>query len=473
MSDYDGTILFKEWLPDLPDLNNPGMTQAQNVIPMSGGYASYAPLSTTLNALGSNVRHAMRASDGSGDWLYVGISNASAGALYRGSASAGSWSLVSASTFAATGIWDMVQYEGEVIATNGGDLPVYQSLGSASNFATLGSTVGTAPEARKIGVIGQFIVLGNIPLSSTQYAVRWSGIDSPHSYPTPGSDTAIAMQSGEQLLPAELGAVTGIFGGDQFGLVFQSGGITRMTYIGGGAVFQFETIDKGNGCAFLNGAVKVGTLVYFVSAKGFFVTDGVQVVPIGSGKVNEYFLSRVDFSLATNVIAGVDWRRKLILWTFPAVADSGNPSSALVYHYEEKRWSLVVDTIRFFVRGTEAKFQTYGLEAFGNDNKLGRFTGTPGNAVIATAELEPNPGGFACEFGIKPLVDQANVTVAMRTRDTQSAALTTTAEITANARSGFSNFRAEARYHRARLTIAGTFNAAQGVEYQASAAGYT
>lgn len=473
MSEYDGTIYFKNWLPDLPDLANPGLTQAQNLIPVSGNYGSYAPLATTGNALTSNVRYGMRASDGSGDWLYVGISNTSTGALYRGSATAGSWSLVSISTFSPTGTWDMVQYKDEVIATNGSNIPVYQVLGSATNFATLGSTAGTSPEARKIGIIGQFVVLGNMPLSSVAYAVRWSGLDDPHSWPVPTSATAIAMQSGEQILPAHLGAVTGIFGGDQFGLVFQSGGITRMTYIGGGAVFQFEQIDEGNGCSFLNGAVKIGTLVYFISAKGFFVTDGVQVLPIGSGMVNEYFLSRVDFSLATNVVAGVDWRRKLIFWTFPASGDSGNPSSALVYHYEEKRWSLVIDTIRFFVRNTQAQFQTYGFEAFGNDNKLGRFTGTPGNAVVATGELEPNPGGFACEFGVKPLVDQANVTIAMRTRDTQSAALTTSAEVTANARSGFANFRGEARFHRARLTIAGTFNAVQGIQYQAEASGYT
>jgi hypothetical protein len=473
MSDYDGTITFKDWLPDLPDLNNPGLTQAQNVIPVSGSYTSYAPLSTTLNALTSNVRNAMRASDVSGDWLYVGISNASAGALYRGSGSAGSWSLVSISTFTPTGTWDMVQYGGEVIATNGTDLPVYQSLGSASNFATLGSSAGTAPAARKIGVIGQFIVLGNMPLTSTAYTVRWSGIDDPHSYPTPNSATAIAMQSGEQELPAEFGAVTAITGGDQFGLIFQAGGITRMTYIGGGAVFQFDSIDKGNGCSFLNGVVKVGALVYFVSAKGFFVTDGVQVMPIGSAKVNEYFLSRVDFSLATNVVAGVDWRRKLILWTFPATGDSGNPSSALAYHYEEKRWSLLVDTIRFFVRGTESEFQTYGFEAFGNDNKLGRFNGVPGTALITSAELEPNPGGYTSEFAVKPLVDQASVTVAMGTRDTRSAAVSYSSETTANSRSGFANFRGSARYHRARLSITGTFNAAQGIEYQAVPTGFT
>jgi len=473
VSDYDGTIYFKEWLPDQPELGNPGAIQAQNVIPLSGTYTSYAPLSTTQNALGSNVRYALRATGLGGDWLYVGISDASAGALYRGANTAGSWSLASISTFTPTGTWSMAQYEELVVATNGAELPHFQTLGSASNFATLGSGSGNAPQARYVGVIGQFVVLGNLPADAT-YAVQWSGIDAPTSWPTPNSATAIAQQSGRQFLDPQFGGVTGIFGGDQFGLIFQAGGISRMTYVGGDVVFQFAQISQGIGLEFINGAVRVGSLVYFCTLKGFFVTDGVTVSPIGTEKVNEYFLTRVSNSLLTLVCAGTDWRRKLVFWTFPATGDT-SPTSALVYNYEERRWSLVVDTIRFFVRGSQAQLSTYGFEAFGNDNKLGRFTGTPGTAILTTGELEPNAGGYSVMQGIKPLVDQTlnGITVAMGTRNDRSSAVSYTAEQTANSRSGFASFRTSATYHRARLTITGTFNAAQGLEYQAVPDGYT
>lgn len=473
MSDYDGAIYFKDWLPDQPELGNPGVTQAQNVIPLSGSYTSYAPLSTTGNALASNVRYALRATGTGGDWLYAGISGALTGFLYRGANTAGSWSSVSASTFTATGNWSMAQYEEFVIATNGAELPQFHTLGSASNFATLGSSTGDAPQSRVVGVIGQFVVLGNLPSVAT-YALQWSGIDAPTSWPTPNSATAIAQQSGQQLLDPQFGGVNGIFGGDQFGLIFQAGGISRMTYIGGDAVFQFDQISQGIGLDFINGAIRVGGLVYFASLKGFFVTDGVSIVPIGTGKVNEYFLTRVSNSLLTLVCAGIDWRRKLVFWTFPATGDT-SPTSALVYNYEEKRWSLVVDTIRYFVRGNQAQLSTYGFEAFGNDNKIGRFTGTPGSAILTTGELEPNAGGYSAVQGVKPLVDQTlnGITVAMGTRNDRSSAVSYTAEQTANSRSGFASFRTAAKYHRARLTITGTFNAGQGLEYQAVPDGYT
>ena len=38
--------LFGEWLPDLPDLDNPGLTEANNVIPSDGGYKPFRPLTS-------------------------------------------------------------------------------------------------------------------------------------------------------------------------------------------------------------------------------------------------------------------------------------------------------------------------------------------------------------------------------------------------------------------------------------------
>lgn len=469
----DGAITFKDWLPDQPDLNNPGLTQAQNTLPVSGSFMSYAPLATSGNTAGGTVQNALRVTGEGGDYVYVGVAGISDGKLMLGAGSAGSWTNLSAATMSPTGTWDLAQYEEGVIATNGVDLPIYHTLGSASFATTLGSTSGTAPAARHVGIVGQFVVLGQLSLSATPYAVRWSGIDQPLSWPTPNSSTAIAQQSGQQNLDPQLGNVNGIFGGDQFGVILQAGGVTRMTYVGGSVVFQFDQIDRGSGCPYQNGAIKVGGLVYFASQRGFCVTDGVSVKPIGSGMVDDYFRARVASSFLASVIAGADYAHKLIYWTFSTNADAGNPSSALVYNYEENRWALIVDTVRFYVRGSSSQYLTYGFEAFGNDNKLGRFTGTPGNAIFASAEMEPNPGGFSRVKGIKPLVDQANITIAMGTRNDRTSAVSYTSEVTPNTRSGFSDFRSEARYHRARLTIAGTFNAAQGLEYQAAISGAT
>lgn len=97
---------------------------------------------------------------------------------------------------------------------------------------------------------------------------------------------------------------------------------------------------------------------------------------------------------------------------------------------------------------------------------LSTFTGTPGTATIETGDVEATLGRKTFVAGVKPLVDvTANaVTAAIGYRDDLQASVTYTSEVTANSRSGFCDFRVEARYQRIRLKIAGTFNAAQGVE---------
>lgn len=94
------------------------------------------------------------------------------------------------------------------------------------------------------------------------------------------------------------------------------------------------------------------------------------------------------------------------------------------------------------------------------------FTGTPGTAIFETGELEANPGRMTFISGVKPVVDAtANaITVAVGYRNDTQAIATYTAEITTTARTGFADFRNEARYQRVRVKVTGAFTAAQGVE---------
>src|SRR6185295_3648444 len=53
-------ILFKEFLPDQPDLNNPGLLEALNCLPVDRAFKSYAPLSGTGGPLPTGVTGAYR-----------------------------------------------------------------------------------------------------------------------------------------------------------------------------------------------------------------------------------------------------------------------------------------------------------------------------------------------------------------------------------------------------------------------------
>lgn len=494
MSEYDGEIVFKAWLPDQPELNSPGLTEARNVLPLDGTYASYAPSNPYGAAAGHKVLTAKRVLGanitGLTGFIYAGAigttAASTAGHIYAlddqfqtaNALSATSWADVAPSGYAASTAMSIALYKEFVIVTNGVSSPVYRTFSSAATMGPLGSSVGTAPAAKCIGVVGQFVVLGNIfPTLSAENVVQWSGIDAPLNWPTPNSATAIAQQSGVQYLDALMGGVVGITEGDRWGLILQDGGIVRMTYVGGSTVFDFAIIHRGPGPIGQYAWVQMGSQVFFVSAAGFFVCDGVQVVAIGDGIIDRYFLSRLDTARLLSVSCGIDYTRSLVFWTLPKSTDAvaGDPEELVVFNYAEKRWSHVYDTVRTFISSGEARSAERPLEGISHTNRRAHFNGTPGTAILATAEMEPNPGGLASYQGVKPLVDVTvnAVTIAMGTRNNRTDAVTYTSERTANSRSGFANFRDEARYHRARVTITGTFNAAQGLEYQAEASGYT
>lgn len=483
MSDYDGSITFKDWLPDLPDLNNPGLTEARNTLYVDGSYIGYPTSVTTGTATSSKVIESYRA---------MGFLNVPAGVIYAGLMTTTNsrvvagvpasgltqwddWTPSALSFNSQNSVIDFIQYSNLVIALDGSHTPIYQTFGAASTMLSLSTTMGAAPIAQCGGVVAQFVVLD--VTNATSPAVQWSGIDAPLNWPAPNSDTAVAQQSGRQYLDASMNKVKGITQGDQWGLVMQDGGITRMTYANSAVVFDFSVIHRGPGPIGFNAWVQRGSLTYYASAAGFFMCDGVQSAPIGNGKVDRYFLSRVDGSNLNRVYAEIDYTRRLIYWTLPKATDAtrGDAEEMLVYNYQDNRWSHVFNTVRLFIRGGEGLSAQVPIAAFSHTNKYVEFSGAPGTAIFTTAETEPNPGGFSRMQGVKPLVDvTANaVTVALGTRNDRSSAVTYTSEITANARSGMANFRSEARYHRARLTIVGTFNAAQGLEYQAAPSGFT
>jgi hypothetical protein len=243
-----------------------------------------------------------------------------------------------------------------------------------------------------------------------------------------------------------------------------------MTYTGGSTVFAFDTIYRGPGPLFPGWWLKVGSRVYFASTAGFFMTDGTQVIPIGRDKADQYFLSRLDAGAFTSVQCGVDYINRLIYWTLPKSGDSGAPQEALVYNYEENRWTHVFDTVRVFVRGEESVIAQVGLQVFGNNSRVGTLTGTPGTAIFTTQEIRLNPAGKTLMSGLRPQIEGAvlaNIAIKVGYRNNQTDAVTTTGAQTADTFTGAANFLIDARYHRAEFDITGAFTKASGGTFDA------
>lgn len=495
-----GIVKFGKWLPDLPVLDNPGLTEALNVLPVAGSYTPYLPLTTQLGALASRPLGAVSVRDSSGNSvLYAGTATD----LYQRSAA--TWtdrSTAVAYTTSSLDYWKFVQFDDLVVATNYADLPQRLTIGSAADFASL-AVSGTAPRARHLGVINQILIAGNTNEAVNgivPHRLQWAAIGDATNWPTPNTAAALAAQAGEQFMDANLGPVQAIEGEGQFGIVFQSSGISRVSYIGGDNVFQFDDIDLTRGLLCPNAVARVGRSRYFPSSEGFFVTDGVNVDPFGDQQVDKWFLDNLDASYPERVYQGVDRRQKIIFWAFPGPGNTGGrPNMLLVYNYLEQRFTHCEQEVELLIPGLtiatsiddfddlfdsvdditpplDSPFWAGGAAAlFGwdSDFKVGTLAGTPGTARIDAQEVELHPGQYTYVSGIKPLVtgSSVDVTVALGQRNLQDESVTYTAALSRNSATGYCDLEGEARYHRARMEIDGDFTQAIGVHFIEQEAG--
>ncbi len=193
-------IPFGEYLPDLPDLANPGATVAKNVIPHANSYLPLKALSTNSDALTAFCRGAYAATDKA---LVVYNFAGDATKLY--SLASQTHSDVSSTTYttAAGENWSFVKWGEKIIATNFTDVPEITTLGAA-NFTNLG---GSPPRARHVGIVRDFVVFGYLKESGTVYPnrVRWSGI---------GDETAWAVSATTQSDFQDIFSNANLGGGD-------------------------------------------------------------------------------------------------------------------------------------------------------------------------------------------------------------------------------------------------------------------
>lgn len=478
-------IPFGEWLPDLAVYQNPGATEAKNVIPAVDGYKPLPALSVTSSALDSACRgmFSARANDGA-SYNYAG----SGTKLYQ--LNVGTWTDQSkaSGTYSpgSDDAWEFVKWGQKIIAVCGtGVTPQIISLGAvgATEFADLG---GSPPNSRHIAVVKDFVVLGYTKESAVVYPtrLRWSGINDETQWTTDR-----ALQSDYQDLQAGGGWIQRIVGGD-YGLILQEQAITLMEYIGPLPVFGLDQIP-GNGTPAPNSVVKWGDRVFFLGQEGFQVTtNGRDVENIGRGKVNKWFYENVDFSRRHLVVGALDRPNRTIMWIFPRTyAGVGVSTDGLLYDLESGRWSRFADNVEWvadmlgedltmeqlasinsnldaFTTSLDSRTWQTGanhMMAFDDTHKSGNFDGTAMDAILETGEKELIEGRRTMISRVEPLVDGAStITLAPGTRNAQTDAVSWGSAASAE-RDGRHAMRSQAVFHRFRASITGGFTRGQGV----------
>ena len=298
-----------------PDLGEPGVSFSgviENVAPRVDGYGPWPDMVEFTQALpaacrgyfyGRNADSSISVFAGTATKLYE--LNNTTFAWIDVSAGGGSYSQLSAGSN-----WQFLQFEATVIAVQGNAVPQSFVLGASTAFAAL---AGSPPQAGCITAINGFILLSEI--NGNVNRVQWCDLFAITTW------TAGVGFADFQDLP-DGGAVHGLSGGDNYGLVFQDLCIRSLIYAPGQAVvFDIVRIAQNDPLFAKYSIINTGEKTFYISAQGFKRLDpGGYPVPIGKGRVDDSFKLDVDQSSLQLCIGSSDPSATRVYWAYKSNA---------------------------------------------------------------------------------------------------------------------------------------------------------
>lgn len=387
-------------LGGMPSADRPGyLVIADGVMPSLEGYRPIPIFANVGSATVGTVPGRIYATDINGT-MNVFACSASFGPTntrIQQTANTGTaWSDIEGAS-GAPGLWaDFCEFDNLLICGSRATAPQQKDL-FASTATALANLAGSPPTGATFARVRDHVVIGNLTTDDiSKSAVRWPAIGDPEDWPTPGTADARAKEAGIQYLPRHLGQVTKVVGGEKFGLVFQERGVTRMTYVGGRAVYEFDTFERkiGTGTTFNDSANTVliphpivdgGNIFYWANdlAQGVFATDGYNVRRV----IDRLLVIPQHNSAAFDPYSG--------LVCFPGVDDSDN---ILLYKPSTGEYSYADDSTSPF----SICELTTAIAATGTINILNlsvaavtlqrKTSGTEETVEIQTGYIELDPG---------------------------------------------------------------------------------
>ena len=480
-------IPFGQWAPDSPALDGKARV-AKNCIGESNYYRSFPALGAVSDALDGRAFGAISFMDGAGTTFnFAG----DATKLYKLASNA--WSNVSKSgnyTTLTDGRWEFAKFGSKVIATNYLNDVQYFDTSSSSLFADL---AGSPPRAKHIAVVNNFVVLANLvdaTFGTANNSLRWSGINDPEDW-----TAAASTQSDGQLLEeGDGGAIQGIVGNSNYGIIVQERAIQRMNYVGSPLVFTFEVLERNRGTPIPNSVVGVGREVFYISDDGFYRFNGVQSIPIGKDRVSKWFWDNFDNTYSERISATIDPLNTIVMWAFTTngAASGGNPNRIITYNWIADKFTLIeldlevifqaltsgltleeldnisasIDALPFSLDSSAYTGGKLLAGVIDTDHKLGYFTGDAMTATIETSEVEGAKNKMTEIQQVTPMIEgdgDTATTVKMGKRNNRTDAVSYGSSISLDS-FGRAMTRSNGRYHQIETTISGGFEKATGVE---------
>lgn len=445
-------IAFTEWTPDLPGVAE-NLSIAKNVVPTALGYNPF-PLGVDYSAAASeNLNNVFAGKFSATTNIFAG----GATKLFKLDGADLSMDNVSKSgNYSAIVKWNFTQFGNTIIAANNVNILQSYTLGSSSLFADLNAS---APVAKYVTVVRDFVVAANLDAGSNANKVQWSNINDETNW-TPGA----ASQSDYQII-SDGGNITGMTGGE-VGLIFLDRAVVRMSYIGSPLFFQFDTISRNIGCVEGSSVVQYGGTSYFLGADGFYSCDGSTITAIGTQKVDAWFYANANQSKLNLMSSTIDPFRKIVVWEF---IDNFAQNTLLIYNWQVQKWSYCTTDVDVVASSASAGMTLEGLDLYGNmdtlttslddalwtggkflfagarDTKVVTFTGANSTAQLTTGDIGSEVTSIVTLA--RPVVDNGSGSVAIASRTLLSAVPELGSYTAADSENRVS-LRSSGKYHR-------------------------
>ena len=340
----------------------------------------------------------------------------------------------------------------------------------------------SAPVAKYVTVVRDFVVAANIGAGANPNRVQWSDINDETDW-----TSGVTSQSDYQDIP-DGGDILGLTGGE-FGLVLTERAIIRMSYVGSPFFFQFDTISRGLGCFEQNSIAQYNGVTYFLSDDGFYACDGQNVVPIGAEKVDRFFFDDANIGVINQISTAVDPIRALVIWCYRNVSGG---QSILAYNWQIKRWSYASTSADYIASAMTGTVNLEGLDAYGtvdsimtswddrfwiggslllagiDGTKVVTFTGANNGASLTTGDI--TSGAVSMISMARPVIDNGSASVSVASRNVLTNQPSYGSPVAVNS-DGRSPQRSVGRYHRVRVAPTGNWTAAVSVELDLANAG--
>jgi len=464
-------LQFTDWLPDQP-ANAGSLNDAKNVYPVGIGYGAFPSAVDFSNSASESITNIFVAKFGANVQVFAG----GATKLFKlNTATLNLDDVSKAGGYGGNGTWRFEQFGNVVLACNDTQKIQAWTIGVSSTFADVAAS---APIAKDIAVVRDFVFAGNINIGSNPDKVQWSDINDETDWVS-GSTS----QSDFQIIP-DGGNVQAITGGE-FGVVLLEKSIVRCSYVGSPLFWQFDTISSGLGCLEGNSVARYGNITFFLADDGFYSTDGQTVTNIGLEKVDRWFFSRVDLTQINTISVAIDPVKNLVVWNY---ADVDGNRRIIIYNWQLQKWSRaettsdVLGTIATLGETLETLESALGytdidtmpasldsrlfiggkfLFAGAKTNKIVVFTGGSITPQLITTDVEVGYNSVATLA--RPQIDNGTAQVAVASRRELDDTILFSSFVPATTE-GRCSLRSAGRYHRFNVQPTGNWTTAMAVD---------